>query len=131
MALFAKLYAVALVSLVVLDALWIGLIANRFYHSHLDYIFASSFRMTPAALFYLIYAAGLVVIIVEPSLGKSLTHAFFYGALIGLMAYGAYDFTNQATIRDWPLVITIVDLLWGTFATATAATLAVAASRFF
>lgn len=131
MILFTKLYAVALVSLVVLDALWIGVIASRFYHQQLDYIFASSFRVTPAALFYLIYAAGLVIVVVQPSLDKPLWHALLYGALIGLMAYGAYDLTNQATIRDWPLVVTVVDLLWGIFATATAATLAVAASRFF
>ena len=131
MTLFFKLYATVLVSLAALDALWIGVVANRFYHTHLDYIFASSFRIAPAALFYLVYAAGLVVIVVQPSLGKPLLQVFLLGALVGLMAYGAYDFTNQATIRDWPVVITIVDLLWGIFATGAAATLAVAVSRFF
>mgnify|MGYP003704419949 FL=1 len=84
-----------------------------------------------AALFYLIYAAGLVYLIVEPRLGAPLWQVFVAGAIVGLIAYGAYDLTNQATTRDWPIAVTFVDLAWGTFVSGVVATVAAGLARYF
>jgi uncharacterized membrane protein len=115
----------------VLDGLWIGVVASGFYKKQLAYIFTDQVNFTAAALFYLIYAAGLVYLVIEPGLGASVPKVFLTGALVGLMAYGAYDFTNQATIRNWPVVVTIVDLAWGTFATAMVSVVTTVVARTF
>jgi uncharacterized membrane protein len=68
-----------------------------------------------AMLFYLLFIVGLLVFVVRPALAAGVPlQALFYGALLGLISYATYDFTNLATLRDWPLVITVVDLVWGT-----------------
>lgn len=130
MLLFLKLYAVAIAVFLALDGLWIGATAAGFYKKHLGYLLAPQFSVAPAAVFYLLYAAGLVYLVVVPGLGRPLLSVFLTGALVGLMAYGAYDLTNQATIKDWPFVVTVVDMLWGAFVTGTVAAVAVYASRF-
>jgi uncharacterized membrane protein len=131
MTLFLKLYVVAIIAFLVLDGLWIGVVASGFYKKQLAYIFTDQVNFTAAALFYLIYAAGLVYLVIEPGLGASVPKVFLTGALVGLMAYGAYDFTNQATIRNWPVVVTIVDLAWGTFATAMVSVVTTVVARTF
>jgi uncharacterized membrane protein len=114
-----KTYFTILVSLVGADALWLGVITKAFYHKHLGYIFAEKFILWPAALFYILYAFGVMYFVVNPALlAKSLQLAIFRGAFFGLLAYATYDLTNQATILNWPFVITIADVAWGTFATA-------------
>lgn len=131
MILFLKLYAVAVASFLVLDGLWIGVVASGFYKKQLGYIFTDHVNFVAAAAFYLMYAAGLVYLVIEPNLGNSLLKVFFTGALVGLMAYGAYDLTNQATIKDWPLTMTVVDMLWGTFVTGAVSVVTVVIARTF
>jgi uncharacterized membrane protein len=76
------------------------------------------------ALFYLVYVSGVVVFAVGPALnGGAWTTAMLLGAILGLIAYGTYDFTNLATIKDWPVVVSVVDLVWGISLTTVAATL--------
>lgn len=114
-----KTYLATLVSLLAIDLLWIGVIAKSFYQKHLGYIFAEKFSLAPAILFYALYAFGIVYFVLTPALeAKSWSLALTRGALLGLLAYAAYDLTNQATLAKWPLVITAVDLAWGTFVTA-------------
>lgn len=128
---FLKLYAIAIATFLVLDGTWIGLVMREFYKKHIGYLFGGSMNLWAAGAFYLLYAAGLVYLVSKPGLEQnwSLTQIFFTGALIGLMAYGAYDLTNQATIRDWPVIVTILDMLWGAFATGVVATVAVWLAR--
>lgn len=103
----------------ILDALWIGVLAKSFYQKHLGYLFAEKFTLWPAGIFYLIYAFGIMFFVVNPGIQEKSAFVVFYrGALLGLIAYAAYDLTNQATINKWPVVITIVDLLWGAVVTA-------------
>ena len=79
---------------------------------------------TAAILFYLLYIAGLVVFVISPALEKnSWTHAVLFGALFGLIAYATYDLTNLATIKNWPLVVTVVDLIWGMVLSASVSTI--------
>jgi len=92
------------------------LIAKNFYAKHLDYLMTKTPNLAAAGIFYLIYIFTMVVLIISPALQKgSLLTAILTGALFGLCAYATYDLTNLATIKDWPLIVTVVDLIWGTF----------------
>ena len=113
---FAKLYIISLISFLLLDGFWIGFVASSFYKKHLGFLLSPKVNYLPVAIFYLIYVFGIVYVVLEPNMGRSLVQVFITGAIVGLMAYSAYDFTNQATIKDWPIIITIVDILWGAFA---------------
>lgn len=114
-------YLTSLFSILLLDAVWLGLIAKGFYAQHLGHLMRSSFVLRPAALFYAVYALGITVLIVLPGMqGGSWMRVVGMGALLGLCAYAAYNGTNLATLKDWPASITLIDLLWGTAMTAAA-----------
>lgn len=111
-----KQYFVALFTFLVIDGLWLTTIAKSFYAKHLGYLMTKTPNLTAAGIFYLIYIFGLIVLVISPALQKnSLMSAILMGALFGLCGYVTYDLTNMATIKDWPLIVTIVDLIWGTF----------------
>ena len=117
-----KLYFISLGVFLVIDGLWLTLIAKNFYAKHLGYIMTDTPNLLAAGLFYLIYILTMVVLVISPALQKSsLSAAIFTGALFGLCAYATYDLTNMATLKDWPLIVTIVDLIWGTTLSATIA----------
>jgi len=110
-----KQYLVALVTFLIIDGLWLTVVAKNFYAKYLGFIMTKTPNLVAAGIFYLIYILGMVVLILTPALQKgSLMSAIFTGALFGLCGYATYDLTNLATIKDWPLLVTIVDLIWGT-----------------
>jgi uncharacterized membrane protein len=112
---FLKLYFIALPTLLVIDSIWLIFVAPNFYKTHIGYIMRESPNLIAALIFYLLFIAGLVIFVIEPSLIKnSLISAVLLGALFGLVTYATYDLTNLATIKDWPLIVTVVDLIWGT-----------------
>lgn len=114
-----KQYFVALVAYAICDSIWLTLMANSFYAKHLGFLMAKSPNMIAAVLFYLLYIFALVVLVISPALQKqSLPAAVGMGALFGLCAYATYDLTNQATINNWPVIVTVVDMAWGTFISA-------------
>lgn len=114
-------YPVTAAVFLVLDAAWLWTQGDRFYRPALGHLMLERFALAPAVVFYLIYVTGMVVFAVGPGLdARRWTVALGYGALLGLVAYATYDLTNQATLRDWPWRVTIADLCWGTFVTATA-----------
>jgi uncharacterized membrane protein len=120
----ALAYVVTMVAFLGIDALWLTLTAERLYKPHLSHLLADQYSLAPAALFYLIYVAGILIFAVSPAFRSGhWTTAALYGAAFGFCAYATYDLTNQATLKGWPTLITIVDLGWGTVLTATAATL--------
>ncbi len=124
------LFAVTFVSFIVLDMVWIGVIAMPFYRQELGNLLADTINWPAALLFYAFYAIALLVFVVKPALVKaSLKYALVYGAMLGFTAYMTYDLTNLATTRDWPLSITIVDLLWGTVFTAGVSTFVYSIAR--
>ena len=106
-----------------LDAVWLSLTANTLYRPLLGDIMLPGFRPAPAIVFYAIYVAGIVVFAINPAFvaGRWMS-ATIYGALLGFFCYATYDLTNQATLKTWSMTITIVDMAWGTFLTACAAT---------
>ena len=119
---FALAYAIALVVFLALDAVWLLTTYERLYRPAIGHLLRDGFALTPAAAFYALYILGVVVFAVWPGVtcGRAAV-ATARGALFGLIAYATYDLTNQATLRDWPWQVTLIDLAWGAFASAIAA----------
>lgn len=107
-----------------IDAAWLTIMGQRLYRHYLGYIFADNFQYSWAILFYVLYAAAVSHFIVVPSARQPAMYVFLEGFFFGLVAYAAYDLTNQATIKNWPLIITVVDMLWGATLTGIVAVLA-------
>ena len=126
---FAKHYLLTLLPFVVLDAFWLGMVAPRFYKSQIGFIMAKNPNWLAAVLFYALYIAGMVIFITGRE--GTLQQAALRGALFGLVCYATYDLTNLATLEGWPVLITVVDLCWGTFLSATTALAAVWLGRIF
>ena len=122
---FALAYAATLVAFLALDAVWLTTMAQRLYRPAIGHLMREGFAWEPALLFYLLYILGLVVFGVTVGLARG-KPAVAAGrcALFGLIAYATYDLTNQATLRDWPWVVTLADLAWGSFASAAAGAVA-------
>lgn len=111
---FAKLYLIALPVFLGIDMIWLLFIAKKFYADQIGYLMSKNPNLWAALIFYLIFIAGLVFFVITPALDKKMwTHALLAGAFFGLVTYATYDLTNLATIKNWPIVITIVDLVWG------------------
>jgi uncharacterized membrane protein len=111
---FIKLYLIALPVFFAIDMVWLGLVAKNFYRSQIGFLMTSNINWLAAIIFYLLFIVGLVLFVIMPAVEKgSWMHALLFGALFGLIAYATYDLTNLATIKDWPLLVTIIDLIWG------------------
>ncbi len=111
---FIKLYAIALPVFFAIDMIWLGVVAKDFYRAQIGHLMKSDTHWTAAIIFYLIFIAGLVVFVIAPAMEKSSwTYAMFLGAFFGFVCYATYDLTNLAVTKDWPLLVTIVDLAWG------------------
>lgn len=109
-----KLYFIALTVFLGIDMIWLTLVAKNFYAGHIGYLMAKNPNLWAALIFYLIFIAGLVFFVITPALDKKMwTQALLAGIFFGLVTYSTYDLTNLATVKDWPLIITIVDLIWG------------------
>lgn len=117
-----KKFLVSFSVFLVLDGLWLGLVARDFYAQQLGYLMTDTPNLVAAGLFYVIYILTLVQLILKPALKvKSQRAAILNGALFGFCAYATYDLTNLATIKDWPILVTVVDLIWGTVLTGSVA----------
>ena len=112
-------YGAALLTVGILDGLWLGLIAREFYRSQMVAVAAESFNLVPAAIFYLCYPLGVLFVALTPP-AQGWAEALGRSALLGLVAYGVYDLTNMATLKAWPLKLALTDMAWGTFITAMA-----------
>ncbi len=125
-------YIATAVAFLAIDSVWLSTMASRLYRPYLGDLLRSDFDVKAAALFYIIYVGGIVYFAVMPALSSgSWRVAALNGAILGLVAYATYDLTNQATLREWPTIITVADLCWGTFLTASSATVAyLVTSRF-
>ncbi|MBK7711649.1 MAG: DUF2177 family protein [Bacteroidales bacterium] len=111
---FIRLFLIALPTFFVIDMIWLVLVARKFYSEQLGFLMRPDIGWTAAIIFYLIFIAALVTFVITPAVEKqSWSHALLYGAFFGLVTYATYDLTNLATLKDWPVVVTIVDLIWG------------------
>lgn len=112
---FLKLFALTAVVFFAIDLVWLGVVAAQFYQRHLGSLLAPQVRWVPAVLFYLVFITGVLVFAVLPGLSAgSLARALAYGAFLGFMAYATFDLTCLALFRDFPVVVVVVDLIWGT-----------------
>ncbi len=128
---FLWAYAGAGLMFLAADALWLGLLARSFYRDNLGSLMVERPLLGPAALFYLGYIAAIVFFATLPALREqSWTTALLYGAALGAAAYGTYDLTNLATLKDWPPIVSVIDLIWGAVATSVAATAGFCVSRY-
>ncbi len=125
-------YLAAGIAFLIVDAIWLTTMADTLYRPLLGDKLEPQFRLAPAICFYLIYIGGIVFFAILPALqGGGLGKAALNGAVLGLVAYATYDLTNQATLKDWPLAVTLADIPWGAFVTAVGASVGfLAASRF-
>lgn len=110
-----KLYIAMLATFLAVDSLWLGVVARGFYRQHLGYLLAPQATLWAALAIYLLLVLGVTVFAVLPGLqAQALSLTLRRAALFGFIAYATYDLTNQATVRDWPLIVTVVDVAWGT-----------------
>jgi uncharacterized membrane protein len=95
--------------------LWLVLVAKSFYQEQIGFLMKPNINWPAAIIFYLLFISGLVIFVITPAFEKhSWIHAILFGGLFGLITYATYDLTNLATLKDWPLLVTVVDLIWGT-----------------
>ncbi len=113
--LFLTLYFISIPVFIILDMLWLTIIAKSFYQEKLGHLLGPV-NWTAAVIFYLLFLLGLTFFATYPTVTRGvLASGLVLGALFGFFTYLTYDLTNQATLRDWPYSVTIVDIIWGTF----------------
>ena len=101
----------------VVDLIWLVKVAPKLYRKHIGHLMAEKINRVGALLFYVIYIIGLVFFVIYPQQANLLL-GIAYGAMFGLVTYATYDLTNLATLKQWPIAITVIDLVWGTLVTA-------------
>jgi uncharacterized membrane protein len=114
-------YGVSLAIFLAVDLIWLGAVARRFYAGQLAAL-RGPVKWPVAAVFYLLFNAGLMLFAIQPALDAGdFNIALNRGAMFGFFTYMTYDLTNLATLKDWPVRLTLVDILWGTSLCAVAA----------
>ncbi|MEC7988236.1 MAG: DUF2177 family protein [Myxococcota bacterium] len=109
-----KRYFISIAVFVMVDAFWLGTVASSFYAKHLGHLMRESFAVVPAVLFYLIFLAGLNFFVLAPHWKSSYKKIAAYGAAFGFVTYATFDLTSQAVFKDFPTIVVVVDLIWGT-----------------
>lgn len=122
--LFASLYVISVPVFFVIDMIWLGFIASNFYRARIGHLMEVNW---PAAIvFYLVFLLGLTYFALYPAAEFGWQKALLLGALFGFFTYATYDLTNLATLKDWPLSLVVVDMIWGTILGASVAAFTVA-----
>lgn len=112
---FLKAYLVSFVIFLVIDAVWLTLVAPKFYKSQIGHLMSDTPNLIAALIFYLIFIFGIVYFVLQPALEtRDFAKLIISAVLFGFITYATYDLTNLATLKDWPIKVTIVDLIWGT-----------------
>lgn len=112
--------ALTFVVFLLLDLVWLIKISPRFYKKNLGHLMAEKVNYLPAIIFYLVFIIGITLFVIGPAYlgGQGWSHALIYGAVFGLVTYSTYDLTNYATLKKWPLNVTLADIAWGSFVSA-------------
>lgn len=128
---FLTLYAISVPIFLLCDFLWLGFIAKDFYRANIGHLMGEVVWGS-AIVFYAVFLLGLTFFATYPAMTKgTLATALILGGLFGFFTYATYDLTNLATLRSWPLSVTLVDIAWGTFLGAFVSVCVVAISKFF
>lgn len=116
----------------IVDAIWIALFVKSFYDREVGHLMSDSPNFAAAAIFYLLYAAGIVYLAVMPALQTGqFSTAVLHGAALGALAYGTFTITNYAVLKGWPVSIVVTDIAWGIFLTALSAAAGYVTARIF
>ena len=111
---YIYLYLLTFAVFLIIDVIWLGAIAKNMYSEKIGHLLAENPNLIAAGVFYLLFVAMILVFVVIPGYeAQSLTKVIVLGALFGMITYATYDLTNLATLRDWPLSVTIIDIIWG------------------
>ena len=113
---FLYSWLISFLILITIDGIWLTLMGHRFYMHNLSQILSGSVNVPLVVLFYFIYSFGITYLILIPAIREGITpniYVFIRGFILGLLSYAAYNLTNQATISNWPLIVSITDTLWG------------------
>ncbi len=125
-------YGASATTFLIVDLLWLGLVAKGFYRNNIGALMADHFNIAAAVTFYLVYIVGIVIFAISPAFESgSWRPALIFGCLFGFFAYATYDMTNLATLRDWPVTMAVADMAWGTFLTGISATAGFFAAKTF
>ena len=117
-------YAVSVPVFFLVDMIWLGVIAKGFYRNALEPLLTPNINWIAAIIFYLLFLVGVLIFALLPGMERrSLVYTIKMAALFGFIAYATYDLTNLATLRDWPLMLSIVDMIWGSFLSTSTATM--------
>lgn len=125
-------FFVVCISTLILDSIWLHLTLKTFYEKHLNGILEMKANISPALIFYILYTIALLFFVIFPLINSQahMMRVFFTGAFFGLIAYATYDLTNQATIKNWPTIVTVVDMIWGSVLTGSVTTISIILLRF-
>jgi uncharacterized membrane protein len=111
---FLKLYLIALPIFFAIDFFWLAFVARKFYQAQIGFLMKTNINWPAALIFYLLFIIGLVLFAISPAIEKkSLITAIIMGGLFGFFTYATYDLSNLATLKNWPLMVSVVDIIWG------------------
>lgn len=114
-----KRFLVTALVFLLIDIVWLAFISPKLYKANIGHLMSDKVNFIAAGVFYLLYVGALLYFVIDPAIaGASVWQGIWRGAFLGLVMYATYDLTNLATLKDWPLKITIIDLIWGTFITS-------------
>ena len=129
---FVVLYLISLIIFLLIDFVWLAFIAKGLYAKSIGHLMADKVNYVAALVFYLIFIAGLTHFVTLPALSEGMAaRMIFSAAFFGFVTYATYDLTNLATLKDWPLKVTLIDLVWGMFISTSVSTLTLWVSKFF
>ncbi len=112
---YIYLYILTFVVFLAIDFIWLNFIAKNLYATRIGHLLAEKPNLVPALIFYLIFVVGVIIFAIIPGYEtKNIFKTILLGALFGLLTYSTYDLTNLATLKNWPISVTIIDLIWGT-----------------
>lgn len=112
---YIKVFLIAIIIFLILDFMWLGLVAKRLYQNEIGKLLKPKFNFMAAFIFYIIFIIALTIFVIIPAINNnSLKEVILLGALFGLVTYATYDLTNFATLEGFTIKIVIIDLLWGT-----------------
>ncbi len=119
---FIKVYTLTFVVFFLVDIVWLGFISKKLYAKYMGNLRSEKVNWPAALIFYFLFIGGLVYFVINPAIDKgNLMNAILVGGFFGMITYSTYDLTNLATLKDWPVVITVIDIIWGTFLNAATA----------
>lgn len=126
-------FFIIIISMVLIDALWLVLMVKRFYVPNMGHLFNNSMSIWPVVIFYILYGIALNIFVVLPGLKNNTgyLHLLLLGLFFGMVCYATYDLTNQATLKNWPWIVTVVDIAWGSCLAAVVTWIATFMTRYF